>query len=116
MQNFILKAKEVHNDKYIYSKVNYINTVKNVTIICSKHGEFSQKVKIHLKGHGCPKCGKETQRLKILSTTSKFIKKAEQIHENKYDYTIVDYKNNIDKVKIKCQYHGIFEQSPKNTF
>lgn len=42
-----------------------------------------------------------------------FIEKAKQIHGNKYDYSLVDYKNNSTKVKIICPVHGIFEQEPR---
>jgi len=40
IEEFIKKAKEVHGDKYDYSKVNYINYNTPVTIICPIHGEF----------------------------------------------------------------------------
>ena len=34
------------------------------------------------------------------------------IHDFKYDYSLVDYKNCMEKVKIICKKHGIFEQTP----
>lgn len=45
-------------------------------------------------------------------TTEIFINKAKTIHENKYDYSLVDYKNAKIKVKIICKIHGEFEQLP----
>ena len=39
---FIKKAREVHGDKYDYSKVEYVNNHTKVCIICPKHGEFWQ--------------------------------------------------------------------------
>jgi len=39
-------------------------------------------------------------------------KKADQVHENKYDYSLVKYKNIDTKVKIICPIHGVFEQTP----
>jgi hypothetical protein len=42
----------------------------------------------------------------------KFIIKANIVHHNKYDYSLVEYKNNKLKVKIICPIHGIFEQRP----
>ena len=50
------KFKKVHGDKYNYSKVEYINSEKEVCIICPTHGEFFQKPYNHWKGFGCPKC------------------------------------------------------------
>jgi hypothetical protein len=47
-------------------------------------------------------------------TTESFIKKAKEIHGDKYDYSLVEYKNNKTLVKIKCDTHGIFLQEPRN--
>ena len=55
---FISKAKEIHGDKYDYSKVNYVNARTKVCIICPKHGEFWQLPPNHLIGSGCPKCNR----------------------------------------------------------
>lgn len=43
-----------------------------------------------------------------------FIKRSNIIHNNKYDYSLVKYKNNSTKVDIICPKHGKFEQRPKN--
>ena len=55
-EEFILKAKKIHGDKYDYSKVKYVNNHTRVCIICPKHGEFWQKPMKHLSGQGCVKC------------------------------------------------------------
>lgn len=34
-------------------------------------------------------------------------------HNYRYDYSLVDYKNNHTNVKIICQQHGVFEQQPQ---
>ncbi len=47
-------------------------------------------------------------------TTEQFIKEAKLIHGNKYDYSLVEYKNNSTKVKIICKAHGMFEQRPSD--
>ena len=33
-------------------------------------------------------------------------------HNNFYDYSLVEYKNQKTKIKIICPIHGIFEQTP----
>lgn len=53
---FIEEAKEIHGDKYDYSKVEYKNAVTKVCIICPIHGEFWMKPCKHLLGQGCSKC------------------------------------------------------------
>ena len=49
-------------------------------------------------------------------TTAEFVQQAKEIHGDKYDYSLVDYKNNKTKVKIICPIHGIFEQRPDHFF
>ena len=95
-EDFIKKAKEIHGDKYDYSKVEYVNPKTNVCIICSKHGEFWQKPYNHLSGSGCPECIRHTW------TTEDFIKKAKEIHGDKYDYSKVEFINTRTKVCIIC--------------
>ena len=60
-EQFIEDAKRVHGDKYDYSKVEYVNSWKEVCIICPIHGEFWQKPTIHLSGSGCQKCINKNQ-------------------------------------------------------
>jgi very-short-patch-repair endonuclease len=76
-------------------------------IVCPLHGTFYQSSVVHMKGHGCPSCSKN-KKMDSLS----FIEKSKEIHGLKYDYSLVDYKNNSTNVKIICQNHGIFEQKP----
>lgn len=45
-------------------------------------------------------------------TTEEFIKKSKNIHGDKFNYSMVDYKNTRTKVKIICLNCGIFEQYP----
>lgn len=106
-EQFIQKAIEVHGNKYDYSKTNYINNCTYVTIICSKHGETKQNPNNHLKGKGCPKCAYESK-----ISNEEFITRARLIHNNKFDYSKVDYINARTKVTIICPKHGKFEQSP----
>lgn len=56
-EEFKEKANIVHNYKYIYDKVEYVNNKTKVCITCPKHGEFYEIPDNHLKGHGCRKCG-----------------------------------------------------------
>lgn len=41
-----------------------------------------------------------------------FVVSASNIHEQKYDYTLVDYLSQTVKVKIICPVHGLFLQTP----
>jgi hypothetical protein len=111
---FIEKSIKTHGDKYDYSKVEYVNSKTKVCIICNKtdeitgekHNEFWQTPYSHLSGTTCPKCTGHFMNQEI------FIKRANVIHKNKYNYSKVDYKASIEKVCIICPEHGEFLQTP----
>ena len=111
-EEFIKKAKDIHINKYDYSKVEYKNAKEKVCIICPEHGEFYQTPNSHLNGNGCSECGKEKSIEGRLYTTIVFVKKAKEVHGDKYDYSKVDYKNNYTKVCIICPTHEEFYQTP----
>ena len=107
-EEFIKRAREVHGDRYDYSKVNYVNSSVPVTIICPIHGEFSCSPNNHISNKsGCPYCN---GGVKI--DTEEFVRRARQIHGDKYDYSKVNYVNSITPVTIICPIHGEFEQLP----
>ena len=110
---FIIESKKIHGDWYDYSMVKYIGSLKNVKIICPNHGPFEIRASHHLNGHACKKCSNEKTKYNE-SNTINFIEKSQKIHGNKYGYCFVEYRNNKRKVKIVCNEHGIFEQSPSN--
>jgi len=47
-------------------------------------------------------------------TKQEFIEKANEIHKNFYDYSLVEYINSSTKVKIICPVHGEFLQKPNS--
>ena len=115
-EEFIELSNKKHNNKYDYSKIKYINNKTKVCIICPKHGEFWQTPHDHLRGKGCPECGKIKRAQERAMSTEEFIKKAKQIHGDKYDYSTVDMNNREKngKIKIICPKHGEFEQLPNS--
>lgn len=48
-----------------------------------------------------------------ISNKEKFTIKAKVKHGDLYDYSFVEYKTQYHKVKIICDIHGEFEQTPK---
>jgi hypothetical protein len=107
-ESFIERAIKVHGDKYDYSKVNYKNSKIKIIIICKIHNEFLQVPSNHLRGIGCRECGFAKNK----SNTEDFIKRAIKIHDNKYDYSKVEYIGANKKIIINCYEHGKFEQVP----
>lgn len=109
LEDFLAKAKRVHGDKYDYSKVEYVNATTKVCIICPEHGEFWQTPNKHLGGSNCPKCVGGAK-----FTKEDFVTEANKVHNNKYDYSKVEYVNANTKVCIVCPEHGEFWQTPGN--
>jgi len=102
-RGFIVKANKIHNNKYLYENVNYINNNTKVIITCPLHGDFTQLPTNHLAGQGCPECGKESARLKWaengFSRTS-WIAYCKNNNKQARLYVIKCYNNNEIFIKI----------------
>ena len=113
LEDFIAQAQAVHGDSvYDYREVMYKNHTTNVRIICPTHGVFEQRPAVHLRGRGCPACGRKKSEGGRRSTLEDFIRAAGNIHAGKYNYTQARYVNNKTKLTIICPKHGEFQQSP----
>jgi hypothetical protein len=104
-EEFIKRAREVHGDKYDYSKVEYVNAHTKVCIVCSEHGEFWQVPYAHIdQRQGCPKCVKRYEKSRDI------VNELKKIHKNKYDYSKATYDGPRNKIIIICPKHGEFTQ------
>ena len=114
-----VRLAKIKYPQYDYSKVEYKNKSIPVIVICNekdkngvKHGEMMVYPNAFLRNGGkCVKCEKEKIRL---NKEKNFILRANKVHNNKYDYSLVYYEGAHEKIKIKCPIHGIFEQDPSN--
>ena len=115
-EEYIKRAKEVHGDKYDYSKLIYKGLSHKVEIYCKKCNKyFWQSADKHLLGQDCNCYKIEKIRKKRASTKEEFIRKANIIHKNGFDYSDVEYINVNTPVKIKCKKCGkLFLQTPGN--
>ena len=107
------KASEKHNGFYDYSLSSYVTSNVKVVILCPIHGEFTQKPGAHAnRGDRCPKCGLES-RAKINRTTKEdFINVSNQVHNFKFDYSLVEYFKRLDEhTTIICPKHGEYRQN-----
>lgn len=105
---FIEEARKVHGDKYDYSQADFKSMIDEITIICPKHGPFSQIVRLHLKGSRCPRCVGRGR------TTTEFVAKAKEVHGDRFDYSQTNYVDTKTPVTIVCPEHGAFEMLPYN--
>ena len=109
-EKFIRDSVFVHGNRYDYSLVEYKNNKTKVKIICKEHGVFEQTPVNHVYFKcNCPICSK-CQKI----NNNSFIERLNKIHDNKFDYSLIDYKNMHTKIKIICPTHGVFEQTPHN--
>jgi hypothetical protein len=117
-------ANITNTDKY------YVRSSDKHAIICPIHGEFTQSLSNHTnktRPHGCPKCARELQSFQKLTKLTECIKQANELHENKFSYLLLNYKTlpwylkgkGVEDVKyvdsreyhdIICPIHGIFPQ------
>ncbi len=58
-ENLVNRLKQNGGD-YDYSNVTYSKMDSKVTICCNKHDCFQQRPANHVRGEGCPKCGKDS--------------------------------------------------------
>lgn len=109
LDDFIKDAKKIHGKKYDYSQAIYSNSSLKLTIICPTHGPFKQTPGHHIHStQGCPACANRDMDLE------KFIKRAYQIHGNKFDYSEGIYLGARKFIRIICAIHGPFNQRAYN--
>lgn len=110
-EEFIQRAEAIHDKKYDYSDVIYVNNKSKVVIGCKQCGiKFIQQAHSHLHGKGCPVCAK-LLRYKIRKSNKDFIKQAEEKHIDKFgnpmfDYSNTEYKGTLGKIRITCKKCG----------
>ena len=109
-EEFIARSIKVHNRKYNYDLVQYINSKTKVNIKCNHcENKFLQTPNDHLKGYGCKICANNN----LKSNKEEFIIKAKKIHGEKYNYDFVDYIKSSSKINIKCnKCENIFSTTP----
>jgi hypothetical protein len=90
-EQFIKRANEKHNNFYDYSLVEFedrgyakswngamtrklpeYHSEAHVTIICPKHGKWSQRTRKHLEGSGCHSCAREAITKAIANRNGEF--------------------------------------------
>lgn len=110
-KTFIEKCLEFKSSgEYIYDRVNYINQSTPVTIVHKIYGEFKSTPQNHLT-HLKNSLKYDTANFKIKNLTQ-FKIKANEVHNNLYNYDKVDYVNSSTKVLITHPVYGDFWQTP----
>ena len=102
----IAEFKEVHGDKYDYSKVIYTAMAEKVTVTCPVHGDWDIRPFAHKNGQGCMKCRGYCGGNK--NTNESITKKAKAVHGDRYDYSKMKFESILKKIEIVCPDHGSF--------
>ena len=107
-EEFITRSNNIHNNKYDYSKVEYVNNKTKVCIICPEHGEFWQTPKNHLLGQGCPICGEEIARKCRKNDYQKFINRFIKTFGDiaEFPYINDEYENRNSTITYVCKKCG----------
>ena len=118
-RQFIKEANVIHNFRYDYSKVEYMNNQSKVIIVCKIHGDFEQVSSSHLSGAGCPHCFESKGEKKI----SKFLdlNEIEYVRQKKFDDCVgIRYKLPFDfylpKYRTAIEFDGKQHYEPMEFF
>ena len=100
---WIKRAQKIHNNKYTYEKTHYVNKRTKVIITCPIHGDYEQIAHNHLRGQGCPQCGKEYAKKWRKFNYKNFVNESEKRFNNEYDFPHIDseYENSHSLITIR---------------
>lgn len=108
-EEFIQHAKEIHGDKYDYSKTEFSQWKDRVTIICPKHGYFEQLPSVHIDFKcGCPFCkeshGKAFVNKILQSLSIPFVR--QKVIRNNHRLFKVDFYLELNNKIFIIEYNG----------
>ena len=122
--NFISRSLLIHNNKYSYDNTIFLNSNDKVIITCPIHGDFKQSPNNHLKGKGCPHCGRISSGLKKRKKSIASIKTNKRSSEEticilssmypNYDFSKSDFRVVRDYITVSCSSHGDFTTRVNN--
>lgn len=90
LSDFVVKAKEIHGDKYDYSYIrDYTNCKEDVAIYCNQCDDlFNQTPDNHLQNKGCPTCNSVSMYSKRL-----YVEHAVKNYDNKINLYLIEVFN-----------------------
>ena len=103
-EDWIKAASKLHNNKYDYSKVNYVDAKTKVCIVCPEHGEFWQKPSAHMQGRGCPICNESVLEREIITfLNNEGIEYEYRYHSEWLENLELDFYLPKFNIAIECQ-------------
>ena len=106
-EGFVMRARQVHGDKYDYTNSVYVSSHQPLEIKCNVCGYiFNQSPTSHTSGAGCRECAKAkislSQKGKLQTTKEEFVERARAVHGDKYNYDDSVYTGSASKLDIFC--------------
>ena len=113
---WLKEVKEIHKDKFDYSKVKYSGSQNKIILSCSLHGEFETTPEGHRnKSGGCKKCRYMYSKESASIGFNEIEKRSLIIHNSKYTYiNDNNAQSHSDNLHIVCPEHGDFIQLVSN--
>jgi hypothetical protein len=118
LNEVIDRCNEIFDNKYDYTQSVFVNTRTPMDIICPIHGKFSIPPKRHLRGQGCPECGKEYARNWRKGEWQHFVERLEELYPNQFDTPNIEnlYENEKSIVELVCKNCGCHYNLMANYF
>ena len=114
-ESFLIKANQVHSNKYQYENKNWDGVDSTfLNIICPIHGKFNQIAMSHVAGRGCPNCGKLKRAASKRQNVDILHQRLIECHDGYYNYDLSNFKSVNKYIDIICPKHGKFQQTPNN--
>lgn len=104
----ISRFKQIHNDFYDYSKVQYNGKRDKITVVCPTHGDFEILPSNHWKGQGCKECGYLNRNNRRVRPDD-YLKYVRNQHNQYYDYSKTEYTTARNYIIVTCPTHGDFK-------
>lgn len=114
LDTLVERANKVHEGRYSYENIVVRGGKSYVTITCAEHGPWLCSTRNHLNGSGCPACAKGGPSI-VRYNFEDYVRRATEIHQNKYKYISLDYETVIASTGRKykktflnciCDIHG----------
>lgn len=111
-ESFIKDIDRAQNGNYALSNINFITTHSRYEFVCKIHNiAFKQKGSDALSGKcGCSLCKSERSSKRQMKSQEQWLEESTLFHKGKFDYSLVNYTGNKNRVQIICPTHGVFEQ------
>lgn len=111
-ESFVEDVDRAQKGNYDLSNIVFVTTDTKYEFICKIHNiSFIQKGMDALVGKcGCNLCKSERSSKRQMKSQEQWVEEATLFHKGKFDYSLVKYTGNKNRVQIICPTHGVFEQ------